>query len=98
MSLTKAKIIGRVAEQMGCVKKEADDYVEAVLAIMKETLENGEPLKIAGFGSFLVKRKATRRGRNPQTGESITLAARRVVTFKTSEKLRAAINDEEEYF
>ena len=96
MSLTKAEIVGRVAEQLGCVKKEAEEYVESVLAIMKETLESGEPLKIAGFGSFIVNQKADRRGRNPQTGETITISARRVVTFKVSQKLRAAINDEEE--
>jgi len=95
MSLTKADIVGWVAEHQGCVKKQAEDYVESVLAIMKETLESGETLKIAGFGSFIVKEKVARRGRNPQTGEKITISARRVVIFKTSEKLRNAINGED---
>ena len=94
MSLTKAEIVGRVADQLGCVKREAD-YVESVIAIMKETLEGGETLKIAGFGSFIVNQKVARRGRNPQTGETITISARRVVTFKVSDKLRAAINGED---
>lgn len=61
MSLTKTEIVGRVADQLGCVKSEAEDYVESVIAIMKETLESGEPLKIAGFGSFVVNQKADRR-------------------------------------
>jgi len=95
MSLTKAAIIGHVADHLGCVKREAEDYVESVLAIMKETLESGETLKIAGFGSFIVKQKVARRGRNPQTGDKITIEARRVVTFKPSTILRAAINGEE---
>jgi len=66
-----------------------------VIAIMKETLENGETLKILGFGSFIVNQKVARRGRNPQTGETITISARRVVTFKASDILRAAINGED---
>jgi integration host factor subunit alpha len=96
MALRKVDIIRQVTEQMDCVKREAEDYVESVLAIMKEVLESGEPLKIAGFGNFVVKQKAARRGRNPQTGEKITLAARRVVIFKVGQKLRMAINSEEE--
>jgi integration host factor subunit alpha len=66
--------------------------LESVLSIMKETLESGEKLKIAGFGSFEVKQKKDRRGRNPQTGESITIEARRILTFKPSDVLRNAIN------
>jgi len=59
---------------------------------MKSTLEQGEKLKISGFGSFVVKQKNDRRGRNPQTGETITISARRIVTFKPSSILREAIN------
>jgi len=95
MSLTKAEIVGRIADQLECVKREAEDYFESVLTIMKETLESGEKLKIAGFGSFVVKQKSARRGRNPQTGEKITIEARTVVTFKPSTILRAVINGEE---
>ena len=68
--------------------------VEAVFALMKNTLESGEDLKISGFGSFTVKKKADRRGRNPQTGESITIEARRILTFKPSGVLKAQINKE----
>jgi len=66
--------------------------VEAVFALIKSTLETGEKLKIAGFGNFEVKQKADRRGRNPQTGETITIEARRILTFKPSQVLKKAIN------
>ena len=66
--------------------------LETVFLIMKNTLESGEKLKISGFGNFEVKQKADRRGRNPQTGEAITIEARRVLTFKPSTLLRQAIN------
>ena len=66
--------------------------MEVVFSIMKSTLESGETLKISGFGSFIVKQKADRRGRNPQSGEAITIEARRILTFKPSTILRQAIN------
>jgi len=91
--MTKADIVERVAAKIGCTKKEAIEYNEAVFAIMKTTLEFGENLKISGFGNFEVKQKADRRGRNPQTGETITIEARRVLTFKPSGVLRDAINN-----
>lgn len=90
--MTKADIVERIAEKIGCTKKEAIEYAEAVFALMKSTLETGEKLKIAGFGNFEVKQKADRRGRNPQTGEAITIEARRILTFKPSNVLKAAIN------
>jgi integration host factor subunit alpha len=72
--------------------REAQDLLELVLKIMKDTLFSGEDLKISGFGSFQVKQKNDRRGRNPQTGESLTIDGRRIVTFKASPVLRNAIN------
>jgi integration host factor subunit alpha len=60
--------------------------------VQKATLECGEKVKIAGFGNFVVKEKADRKGRNPQTGEAITIEARRVLTFKPSVILKTAIN------
>jgi integration host factor subunit alpha len=90
--MTKADIVALVSEKMGCKKMEAVDHVESVLSLMKNTLESGEILKISGFGSFIVKQKADRRGRNPQTGETITIEARRILTFKPSNLLRDAIN------
>ena len=90
--MTKADIFERVHENCGFSKKESADMVEAVFSLIKQTLERGENLKISGFGSFIVKSKADRRGRNPQTGETIIIEARRVLAFKPSVVLRDAIN------
>ncbi|MEI6206074.1 MAG: integration host factor subunit alpha [Desulfuromonadales bacterium] len=92
--MTKADIFDKVQEGIGLSKKESAELVEAVFAIMKSTLESGENLKISGFGSFIVKQKKDRRGRNPQTGESITIDARRILTFKPSGVLKDQINKE----
>ena len=94
--MTKADIAEKIQVATGMTKKESAEMMEAVFSIMKNTLESGEMLKISGFGSFLVKAKADRRGRNPQTGESITIEARRILTFKPSNLLRDAINGTEE--
>jgi integration host factor subunit alpha len=91
--MTKADIVEKVQMKVGYAKKESAELVEALLGIMKNTLESGEKLKISGFGNFEVKKKGDRRGRNPQTGEAITLAARRIVTFKPSTVLRNSINN-----
>jgi integration host factor subunit alpha len=92
--MTKADIFEKVHKVIGLSKNESAEMVEAVFAIMKSTLESGENLKISGFGSFIVKQKADRRGRNPQTGETITIEARRVLTFKPSGVLKDQINKE----
>lgn len=68
--------------------------MEAVFSILKESLESGETIKISGFGSFTVSQKSARKGRNPQTGEAMTIEARKVLTFKPSTVLRQAINGE----
>jgi integration host factor subunit alpha len=91
--MTKADIVERVQMKVGYARKESAELVEALLGIMKNTLESGEKLKISGFGNFEVKKKGDRRGRNPQTGEAITLAARRIVTFKPSTVLRNSLNN-----
>lgn len=90
--MTKADIAERIQAGTGLTKKESVEMMEAVFSIMKSTLESGENLKVSGFGSFIVKTKADRRGRNPQTGEAITIEARRILTFKASTLLRQAIN------
>ena len=90
--MTKAEIVERIHASTGMTQKESMEMVEAVFSIMKSTLETGETLKISGFGSFVVKQKNDRRGRNPQTGEAITIEARRVLSFKPSSVLRDAIN------
>jgi len=92
MTLTKARIIEEIQNELKFSKKETTDLVEKLLEIMKKTMENGEDVLISGFGKFCVKDKKERRGRNPATGEDMMLAPRRVVTFKCSGKLREKIN------
>jgi len=82
--VTKADIIENVSTQLGFTKKESQDLVESVLSLLKSTLESGENVKISGFGKFEVKQKKDRRGRNPQTGETITIDSRRILSFKPS--------------
>ncbi len=90
--MTKADITEKIHLATGLTKREASDMTEALFSIMKSTLESGENLKISGFGNFEVKQKNDRRGRNPQTGETIIIEARRILTFKPSRLLREAIN------
>lgn len=90
--MTKADIVERVHQRIGFSKKESVDLVESVFSVMKNTLESGEKIKIAGFGNFVVKQKSDRRGRNPQTGDTITIGARRILTFKPSQVLKNTIN------
>jgi len=90
--MTKADLVEKIHQTNGFSKKESADLLETVLGIMKDTLGTGEKLKISGFGNFEVKQKKDRRGRNPQTGETITIEARQVLTFKPSTLLKQAIN------
>jgi integration host factor subunit alpha len=80
----------------GVTKKQAAEVVEAVFDTIKETLARGEKIKIAAFGNFDVRDKAARKGRNPQTGEPIEIAARRVLTFKVSQRLKELLNADSE--
>lgn len=91
--MTKIDIIQDVYEKLGIPKKDSAKIVESVFELMKDSLAKGEKIKISGFGNFLVKEKKSRRGRNPQTGEEISISARRVLTFKSSQVLRRALND-----
>jgi len=92
VALTKEKIINSIYHQVGLSKSQSREVVEKLLEIIKRSLENNEDLLISGFGKFVVKQKAARRGRNPQTTEDLQLRARRVVVFKTSGVLRDKIN------
>ncbi len=91
MALTKNNIVEKVNE-LGFTKKKSVDIVENLLEIIKRSLESGEDVLVSGFGKFCIKKKSTRRGRNPATGEDLLLDARNVVTFKCSGKLRESIN------
>ena len=92
MSFTKADIIQIITQETGLTRKISINAVEQILEIMKSTLASGEDVLISGFGKFCVCDKSERRGRNPATGDSLILPARRVVTFKCSGKLRDKCN------
>lgn len=92
VAMTKADIVEALYEKVGFSKKEAADLVELVFDTLKNTLAQGQKIKISGFGNFVVREKRARVGRNPQTGESIEISARRVLTFRPSQVLRAEVN------
>jgi integration host factor subunit alpha len=90
--MTKGDIVERIYEKIGFSKKEANDVVESIFEIIKARLENGEKVKISGFGNFVVNQKRPRKGRNPQTGNEIIITGRRVLTFKGSQVLKKSMN------
>jgi integration host factor subunit alpha len=83
-----------VCTELGILKKDSAALVESFFEIIKEELSNGNEIMISGLGKWTVKSKKARRGRNPQTGKSVTIAARKVVMFKPSPKLRDVLNSE----
>jgi integration host factor subunit alpha len=92
MALTKTDIVHIVEKETGLPKNKSGHVVEQLLEIIKRTLASGDDILISGFGKFCVCNKSERRGRNPATGESLTLSARRVVSFKCSGNLRKLCN------
>lgn len=92
-TLTKASIVEAVVENNGYTQQKAFATVEILLELIKSTLENGEDVLISSFGKFCVKKKKERRGRNPATGKDMMMRPRKVVTFRSSGKLRDRIND-----
>lgn len=92
MAMTKADIVEALYEKVGFSKKEAADLVELIFDTLKNSLSNGGKIKISGFGNFVVREKRSRMGRNPQTGETIEISARKVLTFRPSQVLRAEVN------
>ena len=95
MALTKADIAEHLFTQLGMSKREAKDMVEAFFEEIRQALERGEQVKISGFGNFDLREKNQRPGRNPQTGEDIPISARRVVTFRPGQKLKARVENVE---
>lgn len=93
--MTKADLVEIVYEKVGGLsKKESQDIVETIFDTMKDILKNGEKIKISGFGNFILRDKRPRKGRNPQTGDDIQITARRVLTFRPSQILKAHINED----
>jgi len=89
---TKADIVEKSHRRVGVSKKEIDSIVESAFDIIKETLEREDKIVISKCGDFIIRSKRPRRARNPQTGESLEISARRILTFKPSEVLRASLN------
>ncbi|NRA53366.1 MAG: integration host factor subunit alpha [Gammaproteobacteria bacterium] len=91
MALTKAEMAEHLFEKLDFSKKEAKEMVELFFEELRGCLEQGEQIKLSGFGNFDLRDKAERPGRNPKTGEDIPIVARRVVTFKAGQKLKARV-------
>ncbi|MDP5291928.1 integration host factor subunit alpha [Oceanimonas sp. CHS3-5] len=93
MALTKADIAEHLFTRLGISKRDAKDMVEAFFEEIRTALEQGEQVKISGFGNFELRNKGERPGRNPKTGEDIPISARRVVTFRPGQKLKARVEN-----
>jgi len=89
--VTKAELVSVVAEKTGFTKKDTSKLVDALLDAIVESLAAGEKVSLVGFGTFEVRERAARKGRNPQTGEAITIEARRVPAFRPGKSLKDAI-------
>jgi integration host factor subunit alpha len=90
-ALTKADLAEMLYEDLGLNKREAKEIVEMFFEEIRSALENNQQVKLSGFGNFDLRDKNTRPGRNPKTGEEIPITARRVVTFKPGQKLKARV-------
>lgn len=91
MALTKADMAERLFEEVGLNKREAKELVESFFEEIRTALEDGTAVKLSGFGNFDIRDKNERPGRNPKTGEEIPISARRVVTFRPGQKLKARV-------
>jgi integration host factor subunit alpha len=91
MALTKAIMAERLCDELGLNKREAKEFIETFFEELRLSLQNGEGIKLSGFGNFEIRDKSERPGRNPKTGEEIPILARRVVTFKSGQKLKTRV-------
>ncbi len=90
--MTKAELVAAVVKKTGLKKKDAAAAVDAVFDAIKASLKKGQPVRVVGFGTFEVRRRAARTGVNPQTGEKIKIPARRVPAFKPAAALKSAVS------
>jgi integration host factor subunit alpha len=95
MALTKAEIAEHLVGKLNINKRDAKEVVEAFFEQIRNALENGEQVKLSGFGNFDLRDKSQRPGRNPKTGEDIPISARRVVTFRPGQKLKSRVEHTE---
>jgi integration host factor subunit alpha len=94
--MTKADLVEVIFEKVGLSKKEAQNIVEIIFDSIKDSFREGESVKISGFGTFNVRQKRSRRGRNPKTGEELEITPRKVLTFRASNQLKSAIEKKSE--
>jgi integration host factor subunit alpha len=92
-NVTRKKLATSVNEKLGISYRNASEIVDTVFSTLKNTLISGESIKLVQFGSFNVRKKSPRRGRNPQTGESMTITKRQMITFRPSRQLRERLNE-----
>jgi len=90
-TLTKADLADSLFNVVGLSKREAKDIVELFFEEIRDSLERGNEVKLSGFGSFKIRDKNSRPGRNPKTGEAVEISARRVVTFRAGQKMKSRI-------
>jgi integration host factor subunit alpha len=93
MTLTKAEIVEQILESVDLSPQVAKEYVDAFYEEISASLEDGVDVKLSGFGNFTLRDKKARPGRNPKTGEEVTIEERRVVTFKAGQKMKLEIQD-----
>ena len=91
MTITKDSLVEMVHNEVGLNKREAKELIECFFEQIKTSLENGNDIKLSGFGNFILRNKSPRPGRNPKTGEEVTISERRVVTFKSGLKLKSKL-------
>ena len=91
MTLTKSDIVENLNNEIGLNKREAKELVDMLFDDIKSLLSEGHNIKLSGFGNFQLRDKSSRPGRNPRTGEDVEITARRVVTFKSGQKLKESV-------
>ena len=91
MTVTKDSLVEMVHNEIGLNKREAKELIESFFEQIKQCLEDGNDIKLSGFGNFTLRDKSPRPGRNPKTGEEVTISSRRVVTFKSGLKLKSKL-------
>jgi len=90
--MTKIDIVDKIYEKVGFPKSEVAKIVDTIFDMIKETFQREDKLVVSGFGNFVIRNKKPRRGRNPQTGDTLEITSRRILTFKPSPVLRASLN------
>lgn len=91
-SVTRRELVLSLAEKLGFTQRRSAEVVDAVFRIMKDTMASGESIKLVQFGTLFVRDKSPRRGRNPRTGETLTITRRRMISFRPSKGLRDRLN------